>query len=262
MLYAIQAGESGPIKLGVATDPRRRLKDLQVAHHEQLHLRAAWPGHRPEERDLHEHFARIRMSGEWFAPTPELTAFVEHRAAENHPLEGSPMRTLVEEDHPYEDLYALAACLPPSRPVRVDRAMAELAREAARVPLNPTDEAHALVELLRTSGQTQEQLAARLGRSQEAISNTIRLLNLPDSVGRLLVEGQLSKSHGRALLSAPDDVDCQEALAVIAARDRWSVRRLEHELSAATSASASGCASRDYDAWHNRPSDAPRSLPL
>lgn len=78
MLYAIQVGEDGPVKLGVTTrDPVPRLKDLQTSHHEQLHLRAAWDGDAVDERRLHRRFAGARLKGEWFTFTAQLQAFVE-----------------------------------------------------------------------------------------------------------------------------------------------------------------------------------------
>lgn len=75
-LYAIQQGENGPIKLGLAKDPRERLKTLQQGNPERLHGLAAWRALRLEERQLHEEFAADRLVGEWFRPTPELVDFV------------------------------------------------------------------------------------------------------------------------------------------------------------------------------------------
>lgn len=81
MLYAIQAGDDGPVKLGTAVDPVARLRVLQTPHHTRLHLRAAWPGERVDERALHARFGANRLHGEWFGCTPELIAFVRERAA-------------------------------------------------------------------------------------------------------------------------------------------------------------------------------------
>lgn len=77
MLYAIQVGNDGPVKLGVTTrDPKTRLRALQTSHHSKLHLRATWPGDAADERTIHRRFADIRLHGEWFTWTPDLCAFV------------------------------------------------------------------------------------------------------------------------------------------------------------------------------------------
>lgn len=78
-VYFIQDGEHGDIKIGWSVDPDRRLRDLRVAHatRSRLRLLAAIPGHRKLERELHERFAPCRGEGEWFAPVPELLAFLK-----------------------------------------------------------------------------------------------------------------------------------------------------------------------------------------
>lgn len=76
-LYAIQAGRWGHIKLGIAKDPRGRLRDLQVSNAETLRGLAAWQiASRNEERRVHDRFHWIRVRGEWFLPHNELIAFV------------------------------------------------------------------------------------------------------------------------------------------------------------------------------------------
>jgi hypothetical protein len=76
-VYAIQAGESGPVKIGIAKSPRERLSTLQTAHYEHLHGIAIWRGGRDQEKLLHETFADSRLIGEWFNPTEELLALVD-----------------------------------------------------------------------------------------------------------------------------------------------------------------------------------------
>lgn len=73
-----------------------------------------------------------------------------------------------------------------------------------RVQLNPLEEAAAYQQLLEEFGVTQEELAARLGRSRPAISNTIRLLQLPPAVQRRVAAGVLSAGHAKALLAITD----------------------------------------------------------
>src|SRR5690606_19865735 len=74
-----------------------------------------------------------------------------------------------------------------------------------RADLNPLEEASAYQQLLNDFGITQEQLASRIGRSRPQITNTIRLLKLPESVQSKVAAGVLSAGHARAVLSAGDD---------------------------------------------------------
>jgi hypothetical protein len=75
-LYAIQAGEGGPVKIGVTNSPGQRLRTLQTGNAETLRGIAAWRGHGFEEGQLHEEYAYARMRGEWFRPVPELVEMV------------------------------------------------------------------------------------------------------------------------------------------------------------------------------------------
>lgn len=77
-----------------------------------------------------------------------------------------------------------------------------LVENVQRQDLNPMEEARAYQRLCTDFGYTQEQLAERVGRARETIANTLRLLRLPESVQRFVVEGTLSMGHARALLSA------------------------------------------------------------
>jgi ParB family transcriptional regulator, chromosome partitioning protein len=69
-----------------------------------------------------------------------------------------------------------------------------------REDLNPIEEAEGYRQLLEEAGLTQEELGRRLGRSRVTITNALRLLSLPPSIQKLVVEGRLSAAHGRALL--------------------------------------------------------------
>ena len=77
-----------------------------------------------------------------------------------------------------------------------------LIENVAREDLNPVDEARACAALVDDLGVSKEELARRLGRSRPAISNLIRLLDLPDEVLDLLAAGELSEGHGRAILQS------------------------------------------------------------
>lgn len=95
-----------------------------------------------------------------------------------------------------------------------------------REDLNPLEEAAAYQQLIEDFGLTHEQLSGRVGRSRAAISNTLRLFQLPPSVQKLVGDGQLSAGHARALLGTPDR-SFQEALAKQAVAEQLSVRAIE-----------------------------------
>lgn len=73
-----------------------------------------------------------------------------------------------------------------------------------RANLNPLEEASAYQQLLADFGITQDELASRIGRSRPQITNTLRLLRLPDAVQKRVAAGVLSAGHARAILSAGD----------------------------------------------------------
>jgi ParB family transcriptional regulator, chromosome partitioning protein len=123
----------------------------------------------------------------------------------------------------------------------VDSLEQALVENLHREDLNPLEEAAAYQQLIEDFGLTHEQLAKRVGRSRAAISNALRLFQLPPAIQRLIVEGRLSSGHARALLGTPDR-SFQEALARRAVADDLSVRAVEdavrarNELGAPTAA--------------------------
>ena len=96
----------------------------------------------------------------------------------------------------------------------------------AREDLNPVEEARACAALVEELGLTREAVGRRIGRSRVAVSNLLRLLDLPDEALDLLAQGALSEGHGRAVLMAPDH-DERRRLARAAAAEGWSVRETE-----------------------------------
>jgi ParB family chromosome partitioning protein len=101
-----------------------------------------------------------------------------------------------------------------------------LIENMAREDLNPIEEARACAALTEELGLSREEVGQRVGRSRVAVSNLIRLLDLPDEALELIISGQLSEGHGRALLTAPENAD-RRRLARQAVEGRWSVRELE-----------------------------------
>ncbi len=103
-----------------------------------------------------------------------------------------------------------------------------------RENLNAIEEAAGFAQLIEEHDFTQEDVARRLGKSRPTIANSLRLLSLPDAIKAMLVAGQLSAGHGKALLSAPESQ--RVALARRAIEESLNVRQLEHLAGASGSA--------------------------
>lgn len=95
-----------------------------------------------------------------------------------------------------------------------------------RAQLNPLEEASAYQQLLQDFGITQEQLAERIGRSRPQITNTIRLLRLPEAIQSKVAAGVLSAGHARAILSVGDETGMRRLADKIVNED-LSVRAAE-----------------------------------
>ena len=106
---------------------------------------------------------------------------------------------------------------------RLDLALAE---NMARQDLNPIEEARACATLVEDLGLTKGEVGRRVGRSRVAISNLVRLLDLPEEALELIEAGDLSEGHGRALLLCKDHAD-RRRLARDARDGGWSVRETE-----------------------------------
>jgi ParB family chromosome partitioning protein len=107
-----------------------------------------------------------------------------------------------------------------------ERMQAALIENMVREDLNAVEEARACAALVDDLGISKEELARRVGRSRAAISNLIRLLDLPDPALALLERGELTEGHGRAILQVGDQ-DRRTRLAKQAAAEGWSVRDTE-----------------------------------
>ena len=100
-----------------------------------------------------------------------------------------------------------------------------LVENIQREDLNPIEEAQAYERLKEELGLTQAELADHLGKSRSAIANATRLLNLPGEVREMVVDGELTAGHARALVSLPDGVAIQLAKQIV--HEGMSVRRAE-----------------------------------
>ena len=95
-----------------------------------------------------------------------------------------------------------------------------------RQDLNALEEAAAYQQLIEDFQLSHNEVARRVGRSRSAVSNTLRLLQLPSGIQKQVADGQLSAGHARALLGTPDRA-FQEALARRAVTEGLSVREVE-----------------------------------
>jgi len=107
-----------------------------------------------------------------------------------------------------------------------------------RQDLTPLEEAAAYQQLLEDFSMTHEQVAAKVGKSRSAITNSLRLLTLPPTIQQYLAEGRLSAGHAKALLGTPDR-GLQESLARVAVEQSLTVRGLEEAVRNAVKPAAS-----------------------
>lgn len=101
-----------------------------------------------------------------------------------------------------------------------------LVENLQRADLNPIEEALGYRTLLQEQGLTQAELAKIVSKSRSAVTNTLRLLDLPPAVQELMAEGKLSAGHARAILAVPD-ADARERLARKVVAEGLSVRATE-----------------------------------
>lgn len=87
-----------------------------------------------------------------------------------------------------------------------DKQILELAlvENLQREDLNPFEQAEGFKALIDNFGLTQDEVASRMGKSRSAVSNSMRLLALPDEIKQMVCEGKLSEGHARTLLAAQD----------------------------------------------------------
>jgi ParB family chromosome partitioning protein len=128
---------------------------------------------------------------------------------------------------------------------------AALVENMAREDLNPIEEARACAALVEELGLTREDVGRRVGRSRVAVSNLVRLLDLPDEAIELVQDGALSEGHGRALLLAHGHSE-RRSLARAAAEHGWSVRVTEER--------ARECNSESQPSGVTSPNRAPRGV--
>jgi len=124
-----------------------------------------------------------------------------------------------------------------------------LVENVHRADLNAMDRAKAYRLYIDTFSLTQAEAAARLGEERSVVANYLRLLDLPDSIKQMLVNGELTMGHARAILALPSD-DHRERLAKRAMAGRLSVREVERLVRRELTGASSGARVRGAKAPH------------
>lgn len=99
MIYFIQAGSDGPIKVGKAVDPEKRLRMLQTGATETLRLLAVVPGDYEREAKIHRDLKPYRQRGEWFASTPEVLTYLSSLRDIEYEIHGERAYAILRRDH-------------------------------------------------------------------------------------------------------------------------------------------------------------------
>jgi ParB family chromosome partitioning protein len=140
-----------------------------------------------------------------------------------------------------------------------DSLLLALVENVAREQLSPVEEARAYASLVDEFELSLGDVAERVGRSKPAVSNRLRLLELPEEVLWMVARGELTEGHARAVLSLPDD-DARKRLAKRIAREGMSVRAAERAAQAGGAARRPRAASRVDPALAERARDAAERL--
>jgi len=117
------------------------------------------------------------------------------------------------------------------RSIDLDKERLEMAivENVQRADLNPVEAARAYAKLQDHFGLTQREIAARIGKSRETVANTVRLLNLPNTMQEAVGKGLISESQARLLLTVPDLAQ-QQTLFEELLRNNLSVRELKSKI--------------------------------
>ncbi len=208
-LDALLGGEAGEVVQALEQDGELRTLPIQQIQPGKYQPRRHW-----NDEALDELAASIRAQG--------LIQPVVVRAIGKHSYEliAGERRWRAAQRAGLSELPALVKAVPEA----AVPAMA-LIENIQREDLTSLEEADALKRLIDEFDLTHQQAAEAVGRSRAAVSNLLRLTELPISIKKLLDEGKLDMGHARCLLTLPEGE--AESLALQAARNGWTVRELE-----------------------------------
>lgn len=86
MIYFIQAGENGPIKIGSSDDPERRMVDLQTANPYELKLLWVHKDENWSEEEIHKEFNHEKIRGEWYHPCGSIFEFIKNEMSNSYSI--------------------------------------------------------------------------------------------------------------------------------------------------------------------------------
>jgi ParB family chromosome partitioning protein len=150
-----------------------------------------------------------------------LQPILVRRVGDSHQLVAGERRLRASQDLGLKKIPALEVKLADERLLEV-----ALIENVQRENLNPIELAQAYRDLMEGRGWTQEVLAQSLGVSRAAVSNSIRLLELPEDIQDSVVRGRITMGHAKVLLSVSDPGEQRELFEKVA-EDKLSVRELE-----------------------------------
>ena len=166
------------------------------------------------EEKLNELAASIRANG-------VVQPIVLRRAGKRYQIVAGERRWRASQRAELRRIPAVVRDIPDEKLLEI-----ALVENIQRHELNPIEEASAYRKLIDRVGLTQEMVAERVGKERTLVITTMRLLKLPHEVQQHIVEGKLSLSHGKALLTT-DDPEIQQAVAVHVVEKGLSVRDTE-----------------------------------
>jgi hypothetical protein len=120
MIYFIQQGQFGPIKIGYSTNPEQRFAAIKTSHHAHLRLLGEIEGSEKDERRLHEKFAPHRIRREWFAPSQDLIDYIRKA------LNANPFNDWYDADRDAREAEARADGWPGVTPARYPKPIQDI----------------------------------------------------------------------------------------------------------------------------------------
>lgn len=205
-------GESPEESVKAGEQPRQGLVNLKV---DKIKSNPYQPRTKVNEEKLSELAASIKEKG-------IIQPVVVRQVGEEFELVAGERRLLAAKKLRWEEIPAVIA----GKLSKEDMLELSLIENLQREDLNPIDTARGYKRLLEECLLTQAEVAQRIGKDRSSVANTLRVLNLPDEVQKLIGDGKLSEGHARAILSLSGERE-QIALSRRVVKEELSVRKTE-----------------------------------
>jgi ParB family chromosome partitioning protein len=205
-------GESPEESVKPEEQPKQRLVNLRI---DKIKSNPYQPRTKVDEEKLTELSASIKEKG-------IIQPVVVRQVGEEFELVAGERRLLAAKKLGWEEIPAVIA----GKLSKEDMLELSLIENLQREDLNPIDTAKGYKRLLEECLLTQAEVAQRIGKDRSSVANTMRILNLPEEVQKLIANGRLSEGHARAILSLSGEKK-QIALSRRVVEEELSVRRTE-----------------------------------